>query len=61
MTTFVGVLTVSDSAARGEAEDISGPLLAALVQAVWPEQTPVAGDVRGRAGRHRRPVTGVGG
>ena len=41
MTSFVGVLTISDSAARGDAPDRSGPLLVELVQSLWPEETPL--------------------
>ncbi len=41
----IGVLTVSDSAARGEAEDRSGPVLVALVQGLWPDTEPVLGLV----------------
>jgi gephyrin len=38
MKPFAGVLTVSDSASRGQSEDHSGPLLAQLVQALWPDR-----------------------
>ncbi len=41
----IGILTVSDSAARGEAEDRSGPVLVGLVQGLWPEVKPVVGLV----------------
>ena len=49
MPNRVGVLTISDSAAAGEAEDRSGPLLAELVAEIWPGQKPMLGlapDVR---------------
>ena len=45
MPTTVGILTISDSAASGQAEDYSGPLLVELLQAVWPNVTPVTGIV----------------
>jgi len=45
MPTFIAILTVSDSAAAGEAEDYSGPLLRDLVHTLWPEQEPVMGIV----------------
>ncbi|MFN7035444.1 MAG: molybdenum cofactor biosynthesis protein B, partial [Bellilinea sp.] len=38
MKPFAGVLTVSDSASRGESEDRSGPILAELVQSLWPDR-----------------------
>ncbi|MCX7851212.1 MAG: MogA/MoaB family molybdenum cofactor biosynthesis protein [Caldilineales bacterium] len=38
MKPFAGVLTVSDSASRGEGEDRSGPLLVELVQSLWPDR-----------------------
>lgn len=43
MAATVGILTISDSAAAGLGEDHSGPLLTGLVQALWPNQTPVTG------------------
>jgi molybdenum cofactor synthesis domain-containing protein len=42
---FIAIFTVSDSAAAGEAEDRSGPLLRDLVRTLWPEQEPVVGIV----------------
>ncbi len=36
MTLHIAVLTASDSASAGEAGDRSGPLLAELVQGLWP-------------------------
>lgn len=45
MSLQVGILTVSDSAAWGEAEDRSGPLLAGLVQSLWPDARLVQGLV----------------
>jgi len=41
----IGILTVSDSAAAGDAEDRSGPVLVGLVQGVWPDAKPVLGLV----------------
>jgi len=41
----IGILTVSDSAAGGETEDRSGPLLVGLVQGLWPDAQPVLGLV----------------
>lgn len=41
----IGILTVSDSAARGEAEDRSGPLLVELVQGLWLEAELMVGLV----------------
>ena len=45
MTSFIAILTVSDSAAAGQAEDRSGPLLRDLVKSLWPEQEPIMGVV----------------
>lgn len=45
MSSFIAILTVSDSAAAGQAEDRSGPLLQELVRSLWPEQTPLLGLV----------------
>jgi molybdenum cofactor synthesis domain-containing protein len=42
---FIAILTVSDSAAAGQAEDRSGPLLRELVRTLWPEQEPIMGIV----------------
>lgn len=38
---FAGVLTISDSAASGQAEDRSGPILVELVQTLWPQESPL--------------------
>lgn len=43
MPTTVGILTISDSAAAGAAEDLSGPLLVKLAQTLWPGESPVTG------------------
>ena len=37
MTLKIGILTASDSAAAGTADDRSGPVLAELVQHLWPD------------------------
>ena len=42
---IIGVLTVSDSASRGEAEDRSGPVLEALAREMWPDAQIVRGLV----------------
>jgi molybdenum cofactor synthesis domain-containing protein len=42
---FIAILTISDSAAAGQAEDRSGPLLRELVRTLWPEQEPIMGIV----------------
>ena len=41
----IGILTVSDSAAAGDAEDRSGPVLVGLAQGLWPDAQPVLGLV----------------
>lgn len=41
----IGILTVSDSAAAGQSEDRSGPLLAELLHPFWPEAALVLGLV----------------
>lgn len=41
----IGILTVSDSAASGEAEDRSGPVLVGLVQGLWADAKPAVGLV----------------
>ncbi|NOX60372.1 MAG: MogA/MoaB family molybdenum cofactor biosynthesis protein [Chloroflexi bacterium] len=41
----VGILTISDSASKGEAEDHSGPVLEALAREVWPAASIVRGIV----------------
>ncbi len=38
---LAGVLTISDSAAAGQAEDRSGPILAELVEGLWPHEQPL--------------------
>lgn len=43
MPTTVGILTISDSAAAGQSEDQSGPLLVGLAQDLWPDEMPVIG------------------
>lgn len=43
MPTTVGILSISDSAAAGLAEDRSGPILAGLVQSLWPDESPATG------------------
>lgn len=41
----IGILTISDSAASGEAEDRSGPVLVGLVQDIWLDAKSVLGLV----------------
>ena len=41
----IGVLTISDTASRGEAPDHSGPLLVELVRRLWPDAEPLAAIV----------------
>ena len=45
MEPFTAILTVSDSAAAGQAKDRSGPLLHDLVRSIWPDQEPLMGIV----------------
>ncbi len=42
---MIGILTISDSAAAGEAEDRSGPVLRQLVQSLWPDEKVLMGLV----------------
>ena len=42
---MIAILTISDSAAAGEAEDRSGPVLRKLVKTLWPDQEPLMGIV----------------
>ncbi len=41
MTSFIGVLTISDSASQRQAPDRSGPVLVQLVQSLWPAEMPL--------------------